>query len=141
MHGHCYAVLFLTQIHGELGREEQAEVREMIRDGVAVILDAQTRLGGWYYQPRNLTGEDEASLTICALQALRAANGIGIGVSKTRIDRAIEYIRKCKTDDGSFRYSLTGMPGAFDEEAARRFGQEIRHPLRALLLPKGGRLK
>jgi len=111
MHGHSYAVLFLTQIHGELRRDEQSEVGSMIRDGVALILDSQTKLGGWYYLPRGLDPDggtlDEASLTICALQALRAANGIGFVVPKDRIDKAISYIHRCKAEDGSFKYSLT----------------------------------
>jgi hypothetical protein len=107
MHGHCYAVLFLTQIYGELGRERQVEVGRLIRGGIKVIEVSQSGLGGWYYSPINNNNEDEASITICALQALRAANEIGFLVPKSRIDRAVDYVKKCKADDGSFRYSLS----------------------------------
>jgi hypothetical protein len=110
MHGHCYAVLFLTQIYGELGRERQVDVGRLIRGGIKVIENSQSRLGGWYYWPSktpNVSDEDEASITICALQALRAANEIGFVVPKSRIDRAVDYVKKCKSEDGSFRYSLS----------------------------------
>jgi hypothetical protein len=109
MHGHCYAMLFLTQLYGELPPDEQGEVRDIIQRGLQRIMRSQTVLGGWYYTPENPEGADEASITICALQALRAANGIGFLVPKSTIDRAANYVKKCQsTGDGSFRYSLRG---------------------------------
>lgn len=38
-----------------------------------------------------------------------------------------------------FRYSLWGYPGPFDAEAAGSFGDSLRQPFVALLLPQGGR--
>ncbi len=38
-----------------------------------------------------------------------------------------------------FRYSLAAYPGPFDAEAAARFGDSLRQPLLAVLLPQGGR--
>jgi hypothetical protein len=109
MHGHCYAILFLTQLYGELPLEEQGRVRDIIQNGLRVIMRSQTGLGGWYYTPENPEGLDEASITICALQALRAANGIGFTVPKSTINRATNYVKKCQSAaDGSFRYSLRG---------------------------------
>jgi hypothetical protein len=108
MHGHCFAILFLTQLYGELPAEEQAEVERRIREGVEVIRQSQSDLGGWYYTPENTDRADEASITICALQALRAANGIGFLVPKSTVDRAARYVRECQASDGSFKYSLRG---------------------------------
>ncbi len=107
MHGHSYAILFLTQLYGELPGEEQVEVGRMIRNGLRLIEDSQSREGGWYYTPENPKGLDEASITICALQALRAANGIGFAVPKRVIDGAIGYVKKCQNEAGSFKYSVT----------------------------------
>ncbi len=107
MHGHCYAVLFLTQIYGELPAGEQADVGRMVRDGLEVIRRSQTTEGGWFYEPKD-TGEDEASITICALQALRAANEAGFMVPKRVVDQAAKYVRNCQNPDGAFRYSFRG---------------------------------
>jgi len=107
MHGHCYAVLFLTQVYGELPAAEQAEVGRMVRDGLEVIRRSQTTDGGWFYEPKD-TGEDEASITICALQALRAANEAGFSVPKRVVDQAAKYVGNCQNPDGAFRYSFRG---------------------------------
>ena len=106
MHGHSYAILFLSQVIGQVPtpqREEQ--IRKVIRSGVKLILSCQTKLGGWGYDPSDPL--DEASLTVCCLQALRSAKEAGVHVPKETIDRALEYLRKCATEDGTFRYSLT----------------------------------
>ncbi len=106
MHGHSYAILFLSQVIGQVPtpqREEQ--IRKVIRSGVKLILSCQTKLGGWGYDPSDPL--DEASLTVCCLQALRSAKEAGVNVPKGTIDRALEYLRQCATEDGTFRYSLT----------------------------------
>jgi hypothetical protein len=106
MHGHSYAILFLSQVIGQVPtpqREEQ--IRKVIRAGVKLILSCQTKLGGWGYDPSDPL--DEASLTVCCLQALRSAKEAGVHVPKETIDRALEYLRQCATEEGTFRYSLT----------------------------------
>ena len=106
MHGHTYAILFLGQVIGQVPtpqREEQ--LRKSIKAGVDLILSCQTPKGGWGYHPADPL--DEASLTVCCIQALRSAKESGVHVPKVTIDRALEYLRKCATEDGSFRYSLT----------------------------------
>lgn len=107
MHGHCYALLFLTQIYGDLPAIRQREVRNAIRQGLICLLQAQSRLGGWDYSPDNQAQADEASITICALQALRAANNSGFSVPSERIDLAMQYVEKCQSPSGAFQYSLT----------------------------------
>jgi hypothetical protein len=111
MHGHCFAILFLTQIAGSLPAETEREVAGVIKRGILVIERAQSRAGGWYYQASNIKDEDEASVTVCALQALRAADDAGFLVDKARIDAALGYVKKCQMRDGSFRYSLGTTEG------------------------------
>jgi hypothetical protein len=109
MHGHCFAILFLTQIAGTLPQELEREVAGVIKRGVLVVEKAQSNRGGWYYEAHNAAHQDEASVTICALQALRAANNTGFAVDKGRVDDAVRYVKACQDpSDGSFRYSLTG---------------------------------
>lgn len=106
MHGHTYAILFLCQVMGQLPtpqREEQ--LRKVIRSGVDLILSCQTVKGGWGYEPTDPL--DEASLTVCCLQSLRAAKESGFAVPSEPIVRALEYLKQCCSEDGSFRYSLT----------------------------------
>ena len=116
MHGHTYAVLFLCQIYGEIptdtdqGREAE-DVRRTIEDGVKLILRCQSPRGGWFYTPEE-RDKDEGSLTICALQALRSANGIGFRIPKAPIDAAVGYVKRSQTRDGSFLYSLSGVDDA-----------------------------
>ena len=109
MHGHAYAVLFLSQVYGTVvgtlnAAGDEARLREVIRRGVAVIESAQTSDGGWGYHPKDRF--DEASITVCCLQALRAAKDAGFNVTPSVIRRALRYLKGCAKPDGSFKYSL-----------------------------------
>ncbi|MFQ5654045.1 MAG: hypothetical protein ACE5GW_04865 [Planctomycetota bacterium] len=106
MHGHGYAILFLSQVVGGLPfPHREAEVRKVIRDGVKVIVESQTVRGGWGYTPSD--DKDEASITVCCLQALRAAKDAGFEVPEKTIKGALRYLKDSCLKDGSFRYSLT----------------------------------
>ncbi len=108
MHGHAYAVLFLAQVVGQIPLKQKSdEVREAIRSGVRTIESSQTSDGGWGYNAKS-SEEDEGSITVCCLQALRAARDAGFLVSSRVIDRALWYLRSSAKTDGSFRYSLRG---------------------------------
>ncbi|RME83312.1 MAG: prenyltransferase [Planctomycetota bacterium] len=120
MHAHCYATLFLAEVYGLLRKKKQEqEVKIILKGAIQCLLQSQTygvvyrngkrmEWGGWgyyhKYEPKN--NEDEASTTVCALQALRAARNAGIFVPKSAINRAINYVKLCIKKDGSFRYSL-----------------------------------
>ena len=105
MHGHCYAILFLTQLAGTLPKEKELSVTRLIESGVQVIENAQSSEGGWYYSARN-NDKDEASVTVCALQAMRAARNVGAHVDSFRIKQALRYVKRCQHSDGSVAYSL-----------------------------------
>ena len=106
MHGHCYAVLFLTQLLGTAQNEAQ-DLAPLVKAGVQVIARSQSREGGWWYGETNAKQEDEASVTVCALQALRAARNVGVSVDSLVVTNARNYVRKCQVPDGSFCYRLT----------------------------------
>ncbi len=109
MHGHGFATLALAQVLGQLPHQEsplvpRKELRQALIDAVKLIEKAQDRTGGWYYTP-SPTGH-EGSMTICMVQALRAARNAGIAVSPHCIKRAVSYVEHSQKPDGSFRYQL-----------------------------------
>ncbi|MBI4566361.1 MAG: terpene cyclase/mutase family protein [Planctomycetes bacterium] len=99
MYSHAFATMFLAEIQGCSPR---ADVREKLKRAVALLVSAQTRDGGWRYQP--IPVDADLSVTVSTLQALRAARNTGIAVPTETIDRAVEYVRKCASPYGGFTY-------------------------------------
>lgn len=109
MHGHGYAMLFLAEAYGQTrDRELSDKLKTGLMRAVALTERTQSREGGWFYRPND--NKDEGSVTITQIQGLRAAHNVGIKVSKTTIDRAVDYIRRSqlKTGDraGGVRYTI-----------------------------------
>lgn len=109
MHGHSFAVMFLAQAYGEIKHGDMGinkeELKEIIKRGVKLIEVAQSKNGGWFYYPTSGT-QDENSVTVCAVAALRIAYNAGFPVNKAVQTKGLEYIKKCANEDGSFAYSL-----------------------------------
>jgi hypothetical protein len=107
MHGQGYAVLALTQAFGmDAGdRNKRDLLRAAIERGVRLIEESQGETAGWWYEPRRVA-EHEGSITVCMIQALRAARDIGFKVDKGVIDRALGYVQRSQAEDGRFRYAL-----------------------------------
>ena len=111
VHNHGYALLFLALLCGmepNLAREER--IRDLMDQAIRRSLASQARNGGWGYGIANpgLNGfEDEGSCSVTQIQALRACLAVGIAVPKEPIDRAVEYLRKCRHPSGGFIYSLS----------------------------------
>ena len=112
MHGHGFALLFLSELYGMCGETSDQvgdeSVREAISRAIRVTEHAQDPTGGWYYGP-NPSGH-EGSVTITQVQALRAARNAGFQVSQKTIDKGISYIKKSTASDGTIMYQL-GMGG------------------------------
>lgn len=123
MHGQGFATLALSQGYGMFGIKRRFsrssdETRAVLSRAVALIVNAQTRAGGWGYEPHERE-VDEGSLTVCMLQALRGARNAGIHVDPKVVRRALDYIRNSQTADGSIRYSLHGdLRSSFELTAA-----------------------
>ena len=47
-------------------------------------------------------------MTICQINALRAARNAGLYVPKETVDACIEYVKQSQNPDGGFRYMLSG---------------------------------
>ncbi len=117
MHAHGIALLFLVEVYGQSDRD--AELRGAIRGAVTTSVLAQTPRGGWGYHLRGEAGwgEDEASVTITQIQALRAARNAGFEVPASVIDKAVAYVKRSMKPDGSCRYSLS-MGGAESQRSS-----------------------
>ncbi len=106
MHGHGFATLALAEAYSQSpGSPRGRRIAESLPLAVDLIQRTQGSEGGWNYEPR-VEVEHEGSVTICLVQALRAARNAGIAVDPDGIARAEDYVRRSQAPDGSFRYTL-----------------------------------
>ncbi len=114
MYSHGFGTLFLAEAYGMTHRPE---IREKLRKAVQLILDTQNNEGGWRYQP--IKHDADLSVTICQINALRAARNAGLYVPKDTVDACIRYVKQSQNPDGGFRYMLSGGPSSeFPRSAA-----------------------
>ncbi len=129
MYGQGFGTMFLASVYGEEEDKEQREkLEKLLKKSVEFICKAQTskdhrkaegktvKIGGWgYVSATEGNNFDEGSVTITALQGLRAARNAGIPVPKENIDRAVDYLEACTTPKGGIIYSYSGGGGAIGE--------------------------
>ena len=129
MYGQGFGTMFLASVYGEEEDKEQREkLEKLLKKSVEFICKAQTLkkhrkaegkemdIGGWgYVSAAEGNNFDEGSVTITALQGLRAARNAGIPVPKENIDRAVNYLEACTTPKGGIIYSYAGGGGAIGE--------------------------
>lgn len=113
MYSHAFATLFLAELYG-MGAAPATKVA--LEHAVDLIVQSQNEYGGWRYNA--FDREIDLSVTVCQVQALRAARNIGIRVPAETIDRAIAYVQKSRVqqgvDRGLFYYKIHGR-GAYDK--------------------------
>lgn len=106
MHGHGYATLALTQACSlSPATPRGARLFEALPLAVDLIERTQGSEGGWWYEPA-VEVQHEGSVTICLVQALRAARGAGLSVRDEVIAKAEDYVRRSQAPDGRFRYQI-----------------------------------
>ena len=117
--------MFLACAYGEAADgDEQRQLEKAVKNAVAFTCKAQTlrkhskpegkqvEIGGWgYVSSQDGANFDEGSVTVSALQALRAAKNAAIPVPKENIDRAVNYLEACTTSKGGIIYSYTNSGG------------------------------
>jgi hypothetical protein len=113
MYSHGFGTLFLAEAYGMTHRPE---IREKLQKAVRLIIDTQNIEGGWRYQP--VRRDADLSVTICQINALRAARNAGLFIPKETVDACIRYVKKSQNADGGFRYMLQGGASAFPRSAA-----------------------
>jgi hypothetical protein len=114
MYSHAFATLFLAEVYGMAGGKP---VKDALERAVNLIVDCQNSYGGWRYNA--FDREVDLSVTVCQVQALRAARNIGIRVPDDTITRAIDYVQRSRVKSNSryaglFYYKIHGR-GAYDK--------------------------
>lgn len=97
------AVMFLSEALAGAEEDLGREVRPVLKKGVAAILKAQSKAGGWRYtaEPK----DEDVSVTSQTLVALKTADLAGIAVPREAVDKALAYVGKCRDkNSGSFAY-------------------------------------
>lgn len=103
-HGHGYATLVLAEVYGMA--PDSARIKGALLAAVERIRLSQGSEGGWGYEAY-ATPMHEGSVTICMVQALRAARDAGIQVDAGLIARADDYVRRLQSKaTGLFCYTL-----------------------------------
>jgi hypothetical protein len=112
MYSHGFATLFLAEAYGMSPREE---VRGKLQLAVDCLVAGQNEQGGWRYLPH--APDADISITVTAVQALRAARNVGIFVPSSTIDRAVDYVKRSQiryhhdpTIRGGFWYQIDEKP-------------------------------
>jgi hypothetical protein len=114
MYSHGFGTLFLAEAYGMTHRPE---IREKLQKAVRLIIDSQNVEGGWRYQP--IRNDADLSVTICQINALRAARNAGLFVPKETVEACIRYVKRSQNADGGFRYMLqAGASSEFPRSAA-----------------------
>lgn len=107
MYSHAISTLFLAEVYG---MTRSPEIKKGLERATHMIIDCQNAQGGWRYQA--FSKDADLSVTVCQLQALRAARNIGIQIPKSTIDRAVKYVKASQVPTGwakgRFYYSIKG---------------------------------
>lgn len=106
MYEHCMATLALAEMYG---MDPDPDLERTLRKAVDLIIKAQSPSGGWRYQPH--PGDQDLSVTVMQIVALRAANNAEMPVPAAVIDKAIGYVRSCGHSSGGYGYTAGAGPG------------------------------
>jgi hypothetical protein len=121
MYEHGYAALFLAEVAAMTDRADQKDrVKRELRKAIRLIAECQNEHGGWRYLP--FDNKDDMSVTVCQVQAIRAARDIGIAVPHQTVDHAIEYLK-------SMRIDRPGQRGAYHYTKTLGGGDRVSFPL------------
>ena len=101
-HGHGFATLALAEAYGMSPASQR--LKKALAAAVGAIERSQSPEGGWHYAP--IPVNHEGSVTICMVQALRAARNAGLKVDPAVVHRAEDYVLALRNDQGLFRYQL-----------------------------------
>ena len=105
MYVHALSTLALAEMYG---MDYDPRVEPALRKAVDLIVRAQSPSGGWRYNPQ--PGDQDMSVTVMQIVALRAANNAEIPVPTATIDKALAYVRSCAVKSGGFSYQAGGGP-------------------------------
>lgn len=121
MYGHGIATIALGEVYGQT---RDPNVRIKLERAIDLIIRTQNNKGGWRYQPR--VADDDMSVTVLQVVALRVAKNSGINVPQETIDRAVKYVRSCRDDQsGGFNYQPGRRQPGFARTAAAIYSLQV----------------
>jgi uncharacterized protein YfaS (alpha-2-macroglobulin family) len=103
MYEHGLSTLACAEMYG-MDPDPKLETR--LRKAVDLIVKVQSPSGGWRYAP--MPGDQDLSVTVMQIVALRAANNAEIEVPAGTIDKAVAYVKTCAAPTGGFGYQGPG---------------------------------
>jgi hypothetical protein len=113
MYEHGLFTLALSELWGMTHDvEDNKVIQEALEKAVAVILRAQSPLGGWRYSARPDGGQD-TSATATVFVALASAQQAGIFVPTETIDRVVGYLREQVWNESTGGFGYQGKTGTY----------------------------
>ena len=93
MYHHGLASIALAEAWGQT---RDKRIHDKLKNAIELIIRTQNEKGGWRYMPK--VADDDLSVTVMLLLALRGAKDAGISVPKETIDRAVSYVERCRSE-------------------------------------------
>lgn len=124
---HAIAIYALAELY-TMTRESGREIPRLdavLRRGVGIITDGQTRLGGWPYLRAE---KDDMSVSGWNIQALKAAYNTGRRIANVEraLDRATtRYLPSIQDSKGAFKYNPDHQEGRASLTAAALLGMQL----------------
>lgn len=106
MYEHGLATLACAEMYG-MDPDPDGELEKKLRKAVELIGKCQSPSGGWRYNP--VPGDQDLSVTVMQIVALRAANNAQIPVPEKVIEGAVRYVRSCAHPAGGYGYTGPGQ--------------------------------
>jgi Prenyltransferase and squalene oxidase repeat len=103
MYEHGLATLALAEMYG---MDPDPDLEAKLRKAVELIVKTQSPAGGWRYTPAPV--DQDMSVTVMQVVALRAANNAEIPVPQQTFAKAIKYVRSCAGPGGGYGYAGPG---------------------------------
>jgi hypothetical protein len=109
VHGQGFGTLALAEAYGRSllcktkPDMDMEKVKAAVAAAVQVIARNQSNSGGWWYTQGDKNNH-EGSTTVCAVQALVAAENFRIPIDQKVLDNGFQYLKKCQTAEGGFNY-------------------------------------
>ncbi len=95
MYEHGLSTLCLAEMYG---MDPDPDLEDKLRKAVDLIVKCQSPAGGWRYSPA--PNDQDLSVTVMQVVALRAANNAGIPAPKETFDKAVAYVQSCALKGG-----------------------------------------
>lgn len=121
MYDHGIGTVALAEVYGQT---QDPKVREKLTLAIKLILSAQSKNGGWRYNPR--PADADISVTVLQVVALRAAKNSGLDVPQEVIDRAVAYVKSCHdAKSGGFVYRPNEKEPGFARTSAAIYSLQV----------------